>query len=116
MDAFLDCILGHTISENPEVNSLIDECIYHSSSVISNNYFFSKNIQRKILKNLYSEGYVNKVYELQNEKAFFLEELDVKFISFLLSHESNLEIDLDSHLKEIQEDFTNSHYGKQIRY
>lgn len=116
LNTFLDCILGVASSENPEVNSLIEECTYHTSAIYSNNYFFSKNIQRKIKKNEYIDEYLNNVYELQNEKAFILEELDSRFINFLISHTSNINVDLDTHLKEIQEDFINSNYGKQIRY
>lgn len=116
LDEFLECILGFGISENAEVNNLIEVCNCHISTVNSNNYFFSKNIQKKISKNIYPEEYLNKVYELQKEKAFNLEELDSRFINFLLLHTSNLHIDLDSHLKEIQEDFINSNYGKQVRY
>ena len=116
LDEFLDCLLDDKQSINLELNALIEECTYSTSFIFSNNYFFSKNIQRKIIKAVYPENYLHNVYNLQTDRAFFIEEFNRDFISFLISHISNLEIDLDSQLKEIQEDFVNSNYGKQIRY
>jgi len=116
LETFIDCILNSADSENLELNSLIEECSYYTSSVHSNNYFLSKNIQKKINKDIYTNDYLENTYKIQAEKSFFLEELDGKFITFLISHTSNLELDLDTHLKEVQEDFINSNYGKQVRY
>jgi hypothetical protein len=116
LDEFLDDILNFRKSLLPEISILVSECNYFSSEVHSNNYFLSKNIQKKNNNNNYPNRYLQNVYELQNQNSFYLEELNNNFIDFLITHTSNLEIDLDTHLQEIQDDFINSHYGKQVRY
>jgi hypothetical protein len=116
LDEFLDDILGLRKSPNSEILSLINECNHFSSEIHSNNYIFSKNIQKKIKNGIYSEKYLQDVYKLQDESSFFLEELNNNFIDFLITHTSNQAIDLDTHLQEIQDDFIHSNYGKQVRY
>lgn len=116
LNEFCDCVIYDKESESVEVNSLVEDSSCYSSCVHSNNYFLTKNIQSKIKKNVYDKNYLEKVYKIPINNDFVLEELNSDFMSFLILHTSNMTVDLDTHLKEIQEDFINNNYGKQVRH
>lgn len=116
LDKFIEYSFTNQPSDNPELNLIVENSESYICEAHSNCYFLAKNIHQKVNKGMDLSSYISRVYNIMNEKNFFLEEIDSKFVNYILRHESNTEIELDMHLSELHEDYLNKNYGKQVCY
>lgn len=114
LDKYIEYALTNKPSDNKELNLISENSGNYLCEAHSNSYFLAKNIHQKVNRGDNLSNYIPSVYNIMNEKNFFLEEIDSNFINFILRHYSNTEIELDMQLGELHEDYLNNSYGKQV--
>lgn len=108
-DIFLEFILNSTISDEIEINELIEGCKYYYHEVHGNTYFLTKTNETKIRRNALSKDYIERVYALIEDHNFILEELEADFIDYMIFNYQDKTSTLD-------EDIFNSQNAYLTRY
>lgn len=116
LDKYINYSITNQPSDDQKINLIAENSWHYICEAHSNNYFLAKNVHQKVNNGQDLTDYLFEVWNLIMEFGFYMEEFDSKFIAFILRHISNGEIDLDLHLYELQIDYLNNYYGKQVCY